>query len=437
MDKKIHDWITEYRNDLIKQIPENAEIFALPVVSTARQKYINDANAYYQLRYNNICKGTKVTYNFEKGIYTIEQINTYEELKAKLKEALDKSFDLSKADDAAVTKAIEQWESSYKKASELLNDWKTNDKSATDAIFAPLKDSLDEVHNKVKENLKKGNKLEIDYENGKIKVTTNGETDKSNVNTAAVPSKTDDKNKDTTQKTADDVKANAQKVTQPSDEGYEAPIFDETIFREQACFYIESMSRSIDVQNVSTMTLQLRAGRMMGQSSCYDIMSFFYNLYYKPWQTRQFYVDRGGNDTALVNPHALEGEYEKSLHAAYATQEMMNTEITKEKQNELLEEARNNATMIGANITGGSSQVETQKIMLQQQIDSLQQKNKELQQKVDSSKKTLNDWKSSNKDGKLNKNIDDLQKAINDMETTIKNNEEKIPALKQQIEDLG
>ena len=435
-DKSIDEYVKNRREAGIKNIPENYKANAALIA--LKTKYMDSINNYVKLREANIKKGTKVTYNYKEGIYTIEQINTYEELKAKLKEALDKSFDLSKADDAAVTKAIEQWESSYKKASELLNDWKTNDKSATDAIFAPLKDSLDEVHNKVKENLKKGNKLEIDYENGKIKVTTNGETDKSNVNTAAVPSKTDDKDKDTTQKTADDVKAAAQKVTLPSDEGYEAPIFDETIFREQACFYIESMSRSIDVQNVSTMTLQLRAGRMMGQSSCYDIMSFFYNLYYKPWQTRQFYVDRGGNDTALVNPHALEGEYEKSLHAAYATQEMLNTEITKEEQNRQMEEAQKNMTSIGANITGGSSQVETQKIQLQQQIDSLQQKNKELQQKVDSSKKTLNDWKSSNKDGKLNKNIDDLQKAINDMETTIKNNnEEKIPALKQQIKDLG
>lgn len=103
----------------------------------------------------------------------------------------------------------------------------------------------------------------------------------------------------------------------PDDQEEEAMLFDEKIFREQAVFYIESMSRSIDVQNVSTMTLQLRAGRMMGQASCYDIMSYFYELYYQPWQSREYYYAKGGNNTAIVNLHATDMSKEMEEHIAY------------------------------------------------------------------------------------------------------------------------
>jgi len=65
--------------------------------------------------------------------------------------------------------------------------------------------------------------------------------------------------------------------------------YDETPYKEtglfnayegQAIFYVEQIDRNIDVTNVSTMTLTLKAGRMMGQESIFDQMLILYQSYF-------------------------------------------------------------------------------------------------------------------------------------------------------------
>jgi len=51
-------------------------------------------------------------------------------------------------------------------------------------------------------------------------------------------------------------------------------------FGAQAVFYITGIERSIDIKNVSYMTLQLKAGRMMGQESIFDIFMPLYKYYF-------------------------------------------------------------------------------------------------------------------------------------------------------------
>lgn len=91
-------------------------------------------------------------------------------------------------------------------------------------------------------------------------------------------------------------------------------VFDEKIFKEQAVFYVESISRNIDVQGVSTMTLQLKAGRVMGMTNAFDILSLFYDLYYREWQSRMYYYNHGGNNTALVNAHEVDIAHQIQEH---------------------------------------------------------------------------------------------------------------------------
>lgn len=72
-------------------------------------------------------------------------------------------------------------------------------------------------------------------------------------------------------------------------------IFDETPFREQyardksnmnsqknaqAVFYVDQVDRSISINGVSTMSLSLRAGRMMGMQSIYDKATELYRPFY-------------------------------------------------------------------------------------------------------------------------------------------------------------
>ena len=50
----------------------------------------------------------------------------------------------------------------------------------------------------------------------------------------------------------------------------------------QSIYYIESISRSINIAHESTMTLSLTCGRMMGAPSCVDYMLLLYKTYYDP-----------------------------------------------------------------------------------------------------------------------------------------------------------
>ena len=50
--------------------------------------------------------------------------------------------------------------------------------------------------------------------------------------------------------------------------------------KQQAIFYIEKIDRSISPANVSTMTLTLTAGRVMGMESIYDKMYLLYKDYF-------------------------------------------------------------------------------------------------------------------------------------------------------------
>lgn len=93
-------------------------------------------------------------------------------------------------------------------------------------------------------------------------------------------------------------------------------VFDESIFKEQAVFYVESISRNIDIQSVSTMTLQLKAGRTMGMTNAFDILSLYYDLYYQPWQSRIYYYNQGGNNTALDNAHEIDLTTQMEAHKA-------------------------------------------------------------------------------------------------------------------------
>jgi hypothetical protein len=52
-----------------------------------------------------------------------------------------------------------------------------------------------------------------------------------------------------------------------SDTAKEQSMFDETIFPEQAVFYVTGIERNIDLSNTSTMTLQLKAGKIDVASS--------------------------------------------------------------------------------------------------------------------------------------------------------------------------
>ena len=67
-------------------------------------------------------------------------------------------------------------------------------------------------------------------------------------------------------------------------------MYDEHPFKEtglfptmdaQAVFYVVGIERSIDIKNVSYMTLQLKAGRMAGQESIFDIFMPLYKYYYE------------------------------------------------------------------------------------------------------------------------------------------------------------
>ena len=95
-----------------------------------------------------------------------------------------------------------------------------------------------------------------------------------------------------------------------------APYFDEKYYKEQAVFYVESISRNIDVQNVSTMTLQLKNGRVMGMTNPADILECMYESYYEDYQSRNYYEKRGGNDTALVALHSTDLSKEQAAHEA-------------------------------------------------------------------------------------------------------------------------
>lgn len=55
---------------------------------------------------------------------------------------------------------------------------------------------------------------------------------------------------------------------------------DKQKYAEQAVFYITGIERNIQPDNTSLMTLQVKAGRMMNQTSIYDICTPIYKFYY-------------------------------------------------------------------------------------------------------------------------------------------------------------
>jgi len=63
----------------------------------------------------------------------------------------------------------------------------------------------------------------------------------------------------------------------------EHPYKETALFKEyknQSIFYVDAIERSIDITNVSKMTLTLKAGRMMGQESVFDQMLLLYRYYF-------------------------------------------------------------------------------------------------------------------------------------------------------------
>ena len=95
-----------------------------------------------------------------------------------------------------------------------------------------------------------------------------------------------------------------------------ANMYTEKVYKEQAVFYVESITRNIDIQGVSTMSLQLTGGRVMGLTNCFDALSLMYDLYYLPWQSRMYYYNQHGNNTALVNAHEEDITKQKAAHLA-------------------------------------------------------------------------------------------------------------------------
>ena len=105
------------------------------------------------------------------------------------------------------------------------------------------------------------------------------------------------------------------------------PYFSEKYYKEQAVFYVESISRNIDVQNVSTMTLQLKNGRVMGMTNPGDILSIFFNEYYDSYQSRNYYYKKG-NNTATVALHSTDLSGEIQAHkTAQKPSKWINTEF--------------------------------------------------------------------------------------------------------------
>ena len=112
-----------------------------------------------------------------------------------------------------------------------------------------------------------------------------------------------------------------------SKELFTQPVFDPLIFPEQAVFYVTNVERSIDPSGTSTMTLQLKAGRVMGAWSVYEAFRRYYENYY--WwdvQHRDDYLDGnnpiGDEKTDKKSPywqwdHSIKDNeaYKKSLNS--------------------------------------------------------------------------------------------------------------------------
>ena len=56
--------------------------------------------------------------------------------------------------------------------------------------------------------------------------------------------------------------------------------FDPDKYKSQSVYYVTAIERSLSTSSVSYMTLQLQAGRVMGQESMFDIMLPAYKMYY-------------------------------------------------------------------------------------------------------------------------------------------------------------
>lgn len=57
--------------------------------------------------------------------------------------------------------------------------------------------------------------------------------------------------------------------------------YDDEVVMAQSIYYVKSIKRNITASKQSTMTLELEAGRMLGQESVYDIMYTLYSKFYE------------------------------------------------------------------------------------------------------------------------------------------------------------
>lgn len=93
-------------------------------------------------------------------------------------------------------------------------------------------------------------------------------------------------------------------------------MYDEHPFKEtglfptmeaQAVFYVVGIERSIDVKNVSYMTLQLKAGRMAGQESIFDIFMPLYKYYYDDIPIVDFNFEMQDFSTESFKTYTVQG----------------------------------------------------------------------------------------------------------------------------------
>lgn len=93
-------------------------------------------------------------------------------------------------------------------------------------------------------------------------------------------------------------------------------------YKAQAIFYVTGIDRSISPSNSSHMTLQLTAGRIMGQQSIYDISLPIYKFFYDEKhmsEAMQNYIDGIGSDELDYKEIVIDGSFNirKSMSKYY------------------------------------------------------------------------------------------------------------------------
>ena len=118
--------------------------------------------------------------------------------------------------------------------------------------------------------------------------------------------------------------------------------FDKIKFPEQAVFYVVGIERNIDINNVSTMTLQLKAGRMMGKTSIYDICMPLYKYFYDEYILAKDFTKTLENYKSYYDPSKSPGEGNYKIEKisendsfAYITRRHYTTTTTYEQKRDL------------------------------------------------------------------------------------------------------